>query len=318
MGFEDDVRQRIVPIHKNVISGLQQRLKEELGLPFPWSMQADWRDIFQLSKAVERAGSFGALRLDELSSDMADNEDNYRQHPLADSGVEPNEITVQQSDSEDVVAKLRMRLMPTKFTFTLGYATTDVDELLNFYAKWAFLAEKTRLTFNLNYMGVALPIVAKPIPTASISEHEPVGESSGYQIYEFQLELKGYMSNHSDSRDTRITPVYRNVDLTLGTPRAELRTQSESIFVPTFFDPTMDIVLDGTPLAGYPGFKVRREQGTNSNFLEAASSASKGKYVLQKNDDKTVVQISRGDGNATFTITYSSAVDPAAEERSEA
>lgn len=115
-------------------------------------------------------------------------------------------------------------MVPAMFRFTLRYATTDSSELLDFFAKWAFMRARQRLNYVIRYLGRAVPVHVQLGSGMDISPKTMPGEEASYHVYEGELEVSGAFT-HDDVRDARIEPLVVDLDfgiqLSRGTERPE-------------------------------------------------------------------------------------------------
>lgn len=110
-------------------------------------------------------------------------------------------------DSNQV--RQRVAIIRNIFTLRYLYVTNNKEDMLDFLGRWQFAREGMgkRLSFTINYFGIALQVTAYTstdltIPTVEYSEDQPIE----YEV-EGTIELHGYLSNTADERDFGTTPI---------------------------------------------------------------------------------------------------------------
>ena len=175
------------------------------------------RDMLSLTEAGEELGSLLVVRALTLE-------------PHLDSGVMLIRYAVSNADGDnDQLADLlppagrelvilrrraemiKLLMVPVVMRFTLRYLTTDVQELMDFFADWAFMRAKSRLDFNLRYLGSTVPIKVVLGSSLSVPTKELPGDEGGYQAFEGDIEAHGFLT-HGDTRDAAIEPRIVDVD----------------------------------------------------------------------------------------------------------
>ena len=149
------------------------------------------------------------VTLDSGLADRAEDEEALRALP----GSGPVNVLRRRAES------LRLLMTPAIIRLSVIYGTTDVQELMDFFSEWAFMRARNRLDFDLAYLGRTLPIKTVLGSSLSVPTKELPGDSGGYQVFEGDLEVHGFLT-HDDPRDARIEP--RTVDLELSLQREGL------------------------------------------------------------------------------------------------
>ena len=326
---EANVRQRIVPIHKSILGSINKHLFDEFGIEFPISMQSDWRDVFKLSENDDRQGSYGAMRISELSSDRGDHV-GQRQAALANQGIVTGDVSytlpAEEADRDGVImgdnpsdvkvsAKVVMNLVPARFRLTLAYMTNDLDEALNFFCYWAFAYEKGRMIYNLDYLGTDISIDLMPVPTMSFPEMNPIGEDSGYGTYEMELEVRGYVSNHSNTDDTKITPIFRRARLVTipvdSVSSTEIRI-TDTLTIPGSTSGEVSIQLNNTPLPFSQANFVVKVNGTAYSVTDSEAREA-NEYTYDYEGGYWIIGLDVVGGEAVeivYTALYDDELNP--------
>lgn len=198
------------PLHSYVLGGLRKMCDRELGVNPRLSLTDDLSDVFKRSNPKEREPIYSTLTLNSITSgDASDSRGlagSIRPHGLAHKGLlgygaRTTEIEGHQYSTYNY----RVNFVPAVYSLILQYATTDIDELLNFAGRWLFTQANRRLNFNLKYMNIDLPIEVSLGTDLMIPTKNPRGEDAGYCIYEGQIDIFGFLASQ-DKRDSNLVP----------------------------------------------------------------------------------------------------------------
>lgn len=109
-------------------------------------------------------------------------------------------------------AILNLKLTPINIDCTLIYSTEDTSQLLQLFARWSFAQANSRISFNLNYLGITLPIAVTLGSDLSIPDREEIATARNSIWYEGSAVIGGFMSN-DDKRDVASIPLIHYTEL---------------------------------------------------------------------------------------------------------
>lgn len=226
-------------------------ISTEFDLIVGWTQFADYHDALKTLKAEKRVGELAFIRITEFTINQGDDgttmSGSIRGQALSHRGVvgeRPVNVKTAVSAStqrQDLIRQSRqlspndpasfqfeekreqvipavthtrhlIKPIPVTIAVTLIYATTDTDELMGFFRKWAFASQHQTLTFVQKYLGVEYPVEIVMSRDLTVNDRDEFATSSGYLTYEGSITCGAWFTNTEDARYSSERPVIKFVD----------------------------------------------------------------------------------------------------------
>lgn len=223
----------------------------EFNLAVGWTQFSDYHDALKTLKAEKRVGEIAFMKITEFTINAGDDgttmSGSIRGQALGHRGVagevpvnvktavsasqqrqnlirqskqisasDPASLQFEEKQEKVIPAETYTRHLikpiPVTIAVTLIYATTDTDELMGFFRKWAFAAQHQTLTFIQKYLGVEYPVEIVMSRDLTMNDRDEYATSSGYQVYEGTMTCGAWFTNTEDARYSTERPVIKFVD----------------------------------------------------------------------------------------------------------